>query len=76
MQRVIFPYPRTYLEELFNTGDDDGADASETQHLRQQRAVMASLPEDARRALRYTMLLDKMKAGDAALVMPFDLRVK
>ena len=37
---------------------------------------MATLPEDAQRALRYALLLDKMKAGDAALVMPYDLRIK
>ena len=39
-------------------------------------AVLASLPEDARRAMRYALLLDKMKSGDAALLMPFDLRIK
>lgn len=76
VQRVIFPYPRTLLQELLNTGDDEGGGTSESQQLRQQRAVLASLPEDARRAFRYAMLLDKMKAGDAMLLMPFELRVK
>jgi hypothetical protein len=37
---------------------------------------MATLPDDARRAFRYAMLLDKMKDGDAVLLMPFDLRIK
>lgn len=76
VQRVIFPYPRTFLQELLNSSDDDAADTSETQRLQQQRAVLASLPEDARRAMRYALLLDKMKSGDAALLMPFDLRIK
>ena len=76
VQRVIFPYPQTFLQELLNSGDDEGGETVETQQLRQQRAVLASLPEDARRAFRYAMLLDKMKAGDAMLLMPFELRVK
>jgi len=77
VQRVIFPYPQTFLQELFNSssGDED-SETAETQQLRQQRAVLASLPEDARRAFRYAMLLDKMKSGDAMLLMPFELRVK
>lgn len=74
VQRVVFPYPQTFLQELLSSGDEDSA--SETAQLRQQRAVMASLPEDARRAFRYALLLDKMKSGDAALLMPYDLRVK
>jgi protease-4 len=77
VERVIFPYPRTFLQELFSTNDDDeGATAEETRMREQQRAVMASLPQDARRAMRYALLLDKMKSGDACLMMPFDLRIK
>ena len=71
-----FPYPQTFLQELLNSSDDEASETAETPQLRQQRAVLASLPEDARRAFRYAMLLDKMKDGDAMLLMPFDLRVK
>ncbi len=77
VHRVILPYPQTFLQEWLNSGgDDDASEKSETPQLRQQRAILATLPEDARRAFRYTMLLDKMKDGDAMLLMPFDLRVK
>ncbi|HXD31250.1 MAG TPA: signal peptide peptidase SppA [Pyrinomonadaceae bacterium] len=77
VQRVVFPYPQTFLQELLNTSDEDSTEASESLKVREyQRAVLASLPEDARRAFRYAMMLDKMKSGDAALVMPYDLRVK
>jgi len=34
------------------------------------------LPEDARRALRYMALMDRMKNGESMLLMPFDLRIK
>ncbi len=76
VHRVIFPYPQTFLQELFNSNDDEASETAETPQLRQQRAVLASLPEDARRAFRFAMLLDKMKDGDAMLRLPFDLRVK
>jgi hypothetical protein len=38
--------------------------------------VYASLPEDARRALRFMALMDRMKNGESMLLMPFDVRVK
>ena len=71
VERVIFPYPTTLLQELLSGGGEN----SNTQ-LEQQRAVYAALPEDARRALRYMALMDRMKNGESMLVMPFDIRVK
>jgi protease-4 len=76
VRRVIFPYPQTFLQKFFNNSDEDASETAETPQLRQQRAVLASMPEDARRAFRYAMMLDKMKDGDAMLLMPFELRVK
>ncbi len=71
VQRVILPYPRTLLQELFSGGSDD----PNTQ-TKEQRAFIASLPEDARRAFRYMAILDRMKEGDSMLLMPFDIRIK
>jgi protease-4 len=70
VHRVIMPYPRTFLQELLSEGDETRA------QMKQQEAVMSALPEDARRAVRYMALLDKMKDGDSMLLMPFDLRIK
>src|SRR5829696_893877 len=70
VERVILPYPTTFLQQLLSTGEN-----SNTQ-VEQQRAVLAALPEDARRALRFMQLMDRMKNGETMLVMPFDLRVK
>jgi len=70
VERVILPYPTTFLQQLFSSSEN-----SNTQ-LEQQRAVLAALPEDARRALRYMQLMDRMKNGETMLVMPFDIRVK
>lgn len=71
VQRVILPYPTTFLEQLLYGGGEN----SNTE-LEQQRAVMAALPEDARRAFRFMQLMDRMKNGETMFVMPFDLRIK
>ncbi len=73
VHRVILPHPQTFLQELMSTGDET---RSETRQMEQQRAVMAALPEDARRALRFMALMDRMKSGESMLLMPFDLRIK
>src|SRR5687767_13806683 len=70
VERVILPYPTTFLQQLFYGGEN-----SNTQ-FEQQRAVLAAMPEDARRAFRYMQLMDRMKNGETMLLMPFDLRIK
>jgi protease-4 len=70
VHRVILPYPRTFLQQLLSEGD-------ETQvKMKQQEALLSAMPEDARRAVRYMTLLDRMQTGDSMLLMPFDLRIK
>jgi len=71
VERVILPYPTTFLQELLNGNSDN----SNTE-IQQQRAVLAALPEDTRRAFRYMQMMDRMKNGDTMLVMPFDIRIK
>lgn len=73
VHRVILPVPRTFLQELMSGGDETRSQSSQA---KQQQAVFAALPEDARRALRYAALLDRMKNGESMLLMPFDLRIK
>ncbi len=71
VERVILPYPTTFLQELLSGGGENS-----NIEVQQQRAVYAALPEDARRALRYMAMMDRMKNGETMLLMPFDLRVK
>ena len=70
VKRVILPYPRTFLQEVFDSGDETRV------QMEQRRAVLSILPEDGRRAFRYMMLLDRMKQGESMLLMPFELRIK
>ena len=74
VHRVILPHPRTVLQEWLNTDDDETR--SQNTQREQQRAVLATLPEDARRALRYMALLDRMKSGESMLLMPFDIQIR
>jgi hypothetical protein len=67
---VILPYPKTFLQEMFDGGDETRVE------MEQRRAVLSVLPEEGRRAVRYMMLLDRMKQGESMLLMPFDLRIK
>ena len=71
VERVILPYPQTFLQQLLNSNSDNSSTKVE-----QQRAIAAALPEDARRALRYMALMDRMRNGETMFVMPFDLRVR
>ncbi len=70
VQRVILPYPTTFLQQLMNLDDNTSTE------LQQQRALVAVLPEDAQRAFLYVKLLDQMKSGQSMLLMPFDLRIR
>jgi len=71
VERVIFPYPQTFLQQLLS-GTNDNSNTK----VEQQRAIAAALPEDAKRALRYMALMDQMRNGEVMLLMPFDIRVR
>jgi protease IV len=71
VERVILPYPQNFIQQLLS-----GSGENSNTEIAQQRAVLASLPEDARRAFRFMALMERMKTGDPMLVMPFDIRVK
>jgi protease-4 len=72
VRRVVFPEPRPFFETLFE--NDDSAELTADQKA--QRALADSLPEDARRALKFAALFDQMKRGESMLLMPFELRIK
>jgi protease-4 len=71
VERVILPYPTTFIQQLLSGGGEN----SNTK-VEQQRAMLAALPEDARRAFKYMQLMDRMKNGESMYLMPYDLRIK
>lgn len=75
VQRVIRPQPPGFLEELMSASADQESEQTRAE-IKQHAALMAALPEDARRALRYLRLMDRAKNGEAIYMMPFDLRIR
>lgn len=70
VNRVVLPYPRTFLQELMS------GDLEMRSQTKQRQATLSLLPEDAQRAVRYMALLERMKNGESMFLMPFELRIR
>ena len=73
VRRIAYPEPRSFLDAYF--GSDDST-FTETEEYKAKKAMVEALPEDARQALRYAELLDRMKKGESMLLLPFELEIK
>lgn len=71
VRRVAFPEAKTLLEAFFS-----GDALVKSREQAAQEAIVETLPEDARRALRFASLFDQMKRGETMLIMPFELEIK
>ncbi|MEK7856810.1 MAG: signal peptide peptidase SppA, partial [Acidobacteriota bacterium] len=71
VKRVVFPTPKPFFESFF---EDEAAQITADQKA--QKALIDSLPADARRALKFAALFDQMKRGEAMLLMPFELQIQ
>jgi protease-4 len=74
VRRVVFPEPRPFLQELF--GDSEDSTFAQSKDRQAQEAVVQSLPEDMRRALRYAEFFDRMRNGEAMLMLPYEFQIK
>jgi protease-4 len=74
VRRIAYPKPVPFLERIFGPGEDTTFNKAEEQ--RAQEAVIKALPEDVRKTLKYASLLDRMKRGEAMMLMPFELEVR
>ena len=71
VKRVIFPEPRPFFETLFGKEE-----STQTKERQAQKALADSLPADVRKALRFAELFDRMKRGEAMMLLPFELEIK
>ena len=71
VKRVIFPEPRPFFETLFGKEE-----STQTKEQQAQKALADSLPADVRKALRFAELFDRMKRGEAMMLLPFELDIK
>ena len=71
VRRIVLPEPKPFLESLFG-----GQESTLSSEQKAQKAIFDSLPSDARRALRYAEIFDRMKRGEAMLMPGFELEIK
>jgi protease IV len=74
VKRVAYPEARSLFESYF--GKDDSDASVETKEFQTKKAMFDALPEDVRKSFRYAEMFDRMKKGEAMLMMPFELEIK
>lgn len=74
VNRVIRPIPPNLFEQLFS--DPGEADTRATTEMQQQAALLAAMPEDVRRTFRYIQMMDRVKGGHSAYIVPYSLRIR
>ena len=74
VQRIIRPQLPSFWDQLFSDSGGEETEASAT--MKQQEAIVAAMPEDVRHTFRYLQILDRVKRGDAAYLLPFSLRIR
>ena len=75
VQRIIRPVPPSLLEQIFSD-DGEAETVANTPEMQQQAALLAAMPEDVRRTFRYLQMMDRMKSGGAAYLLPYSLRIR
>ncbi|REJ77458.1 MAG: signal peptide peptidase SppA [Acidobacteria bacterium] len=74
VKRVVLPKPETLFERLLGTSND--TTFSSVEEMKAQEALIKALPEDVRRSLRFAALFDRMKKGEAMMILPYDLEIE
>jgi protease-4 len=74
VHRVIRPVPPTFFEKLFSDSGD--AETIASPEIQQQAKLLAAMPEDLRRTFRFLQMMDRMKGGHSAYLMPYSLRIQ
>jgi protease IV len=72
VRRVVLPEPKPFFETLFSSDEDATLSAEE----KAKAALLESMPQDVRRAFRYSALFERMQRGEAMLMLPFELVIK
>src|ERR1043166_477886 len=73
VRRVVYPAPRTFLQQIFGGGEEDSARVRADQ---QRAAFLNSLPKEMRPLFREAAMFDRFEQGQMLAVMPFELKVE
>lgn len=72
VRRVVYPTPRTFMETILGGGEETTVDSG----FKTRKAVADTLPEDIRKLFRYTEMFERMRRGEAIMMMPFELTIE
>src|SRR5437588_525382 len=73
VRRVIYPAPRTFIQQIFSGEDEDSASVRAE---RQRMALINSLPKEMRPAFRQAAMFDRFQQGQMLAIMPFELKIE
>jgi protease IV len=73
VRRVVYPAPRTFIQQIFGGGEEDSARVRADQ---QRAAFINSLPREMRPLFRDAAMFDRFEQGQMLAVMPFELKVE
>ncbi|PYS84781.1 MAG: signal peptide peptidase SppA [Acidobacteria bacterium] len=73
VRRVIYPAPRTFIQQIFGGEDEDSASVRAE---RQRMALINSLPKEMRPAFRQAAMFDRFQQGQMLAIMPFELKIE
>ncbi len=74
VKRVVMPQGQSLFDQFLGRGED--TTFTKTEEQKAKEAVIKALPEDVRRSLRYANLFDRMKRGEAMMMLPYELEIK
>src|SRR5947209_5057119 len=73
VRRVIYPAPRTFIQQIFSGEDEDSASVRAE---RQRMALINSLPKEMRPVFRQAAMFDRFQQGQMLAIMPFELKIE
>jgi protease IV len=74
VRRVVFPAPRTFLQQFFGGGDEP--DSATVRAEQQRAAFINSMPAEMRPALRRAAMFERFPQGQALVILPFELKIE
>lgn len=74
VRRVVYPAPRTFLQQVF--GGESEEDAANVRAEQQRAAFINSMPKEMQPVLRRAAMFDRFGQGQTLAIMPFELKVE
>jgi protease IV len=74
VRRVVYPAPRSFLQQIFGGGGDE--DAASVRAEQQREAYINSMPKEMRPVLRRAAMFDRFGQNQTLAILPFELKIE